>query len=60
MRYVDPDGRIAEISYSEKESKAKIIIPVKYSAETTESQKNYFLKVPKVCGAEILENIMLN
>ena len=39
---MDPDGRIAEISYSEKESKVKIIIPVKYSAETTESQKKLF------------------
>ena len=44
VKYVDPDGRIAEISYSEKNNTIKIVIPVKFSAGTTNEQKKLFVE----------------
>ncbi len=42
VKYIDPDGRIAEVSYSEHTNTVKIIIPVKYAVGTTDEQKIMF------------------
>ena len=42
ITYIDPDGRISEISYSERDERVSIVIPVKYAEGTTDEQKKLF------------------
>ena len=42
VTYFDPDGRISEISYSERDERVSIVIPVKYAEGTTYEQKKLF------------------